>query len=460
MKLYDHQKQTYRKTIVNPAIFNTSDPGTGKTIAHLMAYKNRPKRKKCLVLAPLSILVSAWQDDCLKATSDLKTVVALSRNREQAFNEDADIYITNHDAVKWIHEKCKETKGKFLEQFDELIVDEITAFKNGNSQRTKALIAIRHHFEFRRGLTGTPATQSLLDLWSMLFIIDDGQRLGENFYRYRSDVTHGTQVGANRHAIKWEDKPGAKELIATQLADISIRFSKEECLDLPAHNIVTIKTTLAPGILKMYNTMLKDSMLELSSGPVNAVNAAVRANKLLQICTGAIYNEDGTKTVLHTERYDQVVELVKARPWPCVVAFNWRHERQALVDLAKKNKISYAVIDGTIGASMRPGIVKDFQAGSIKMLIVHPQSAGHGLTLTAGRTTIWCSPTPNAEHFLQLNARIYRAGQTKKTETLLLAARNTREPVIYDMLQGKIERVTNILNLIVATQSDITGVKK
>jgi len=176
-------------------------------------------------------------------------------------------------------------------------------------------------------------------------------------------------------------------------------------------------------------------------------------SELINYCKSA--HEDKSKTILHTERYEQVLELVKARPWPCVVAFNWRHEREALVELSKKDGLRYAVIDGTVSATKRPEIVSDFQEGSYDLLIVHPQSAGHGLTLTQGRTTIWSSPTPNAEHFLQLNARIYRAGQTHKTETILLAARNTREPVIYDMLQGKIDRVTNILDLLTTTQEGL-----
>jgi SNF2 family DNA or RNA helicase len=455
MKLYKHQEKTVKKTLKNKSIFNTSDPGVGKTIAHLKAYSERKGRKKCLVLAPLSILESAWVDDCKKATPELKTSIALAKNRSQAFANAADIYITNHDAVKWILQQCKATKGQFLKDFDELIVDEITAFKRGTSQRTKALIAIRHFFEYRRGLTGTPATQSLLDMWSMLFILDDGDRLGDSFFKYRSNVAIGKQVGAHIHAIKWEDKPGAREIIANQLADINIRYSKEECLSLPEHNTFTVQTTLGPRIMSAYKKMQKDSLLALQNGEVNAVNAAVRANKLLQICTGAIYHEDKSKTILHTERYEQVLELVKARPWPCVVAFNWRHEREALVELSKKDGLRYAVIDGTVSATKRPEIVSDFQEGSYDLLIVHPQSAGHGLTLTQGRTTIWSSPTPNAEHFLQLNARIYRAGQTHKTETILLAARNTREPVIYDMLQGKIDRVTNILDLLTTTQEGL-----
>lgn len=454
MKLYEHQEKSVAKILANNSVFNSSDPGTGKTISHLIAYEKRKEKGKCLVLAPLSILEPSWADDAKKATG-LRVSVAYAKNREKAFEEDADVYVTNHDAVKWIKEKCKKTKGQFLKDFSELVIDEVTAFKNHRSARTKALFEIRHHFEHRSALTGTPATQSLLDMWSMIFAIDDGKRLGDSFFRYRNHVAIGRQVGAHLHAVRWEDRPGARENITMQLADINIRYSKEDCLSLPQHNTFTVNTTLSKNIMGKYRDMKKESALELANADINAVNAAVRANKLLQICTGAVYDETGLKHVLHTERYQQVLDLILERTWPCVVAFNWRHEREELVRLAEQNGISYRVIDGSISAGARRKIVQDFQAGEVRALFAHPASAGHGLTLTAGRSTIWCSPTANAEHFLQFNARIYRAGQDKKTETILIAAKHTREKTIYDMLQGKTDRVHNILDLLVATQEGL-----
>lgn len=454
MKLYEHQEKSVKKILANSSIFNSSDPGTGKTISHLIAYEKRKHEGKCLVLAPLSILEPSWADDAKKATN-LRISVAYAKNREEAFEEDADVYVTNWDAVKWINEKCKNSKGAFLKDFSELVIDEVTAFKSSTSQRTKALFAIRHHFKYRSALTGTPATQSLLDMWSMIFAIDDGKRLGDSFFRYRNNVAIGRQVGAHQHAIRWEDRPGARENITMQLADINIRYAKEDCLSLPQHNTFTVSTTLSNSIMRKYREMKKESALAVNSEDINAVNAAVRANKLLQICTGAIYDENGLKHLLHTERYQQVIDLILERSWPCLVAFNWRHEREELTKLAEKNDISYGVIDGTVSANSRKELVRQFQRGEIRALFAHPASASHGLTLTAGRSTIWCSPTANAEHFLQFNARIYRAGQSKKTETILIAAKHTRENTIYEMLQGKTDRVSNILELLVATQEGL-----
>ena len=160
-----------------------------------------------------------------------------------------------------------------------------------------------------------------------------------------------------------------------------------------------------------------------------------------------MYDEHGEAQLAHTDRYDLVTDLVEQRPHPCVVAYNWKHERQKLQGIAQKRGISFAFIDGDVPAKQRTAIVEQFQAGQIQMLACHPQAAGHGLTLTTGKTTIWCSPTYNSEHFQQLNRRIHRAGQTEKTETILIAASLTAELGVYEKLQGKLGRMEELLEL-------------
>ena len=160
-----------------------------------------------------------------------------------------------------------------------------------------------------------------------------------------------------------------------------------------------------------------------------------------------MYDQEGKIQYFHQHRYDLIIELVKARKHS-LVAFNWKHERNALVELAEKNKISYEVIDGDTPAHKRVNIVNRFQAGQIQMLLAHPQSASHGLTLTRATTCIWSSPTYNAEHFQQFNRRIHRAGQTQKTETILIAARNTWEEHVYEKLNGKLGKMENLLHIL------------
>jgi SNF2 family DNA or RNA helicase len=188
-------------------------------------------------------------------------------------------------------------------------------------------------------------------------------------------------------------------------------------------------------------------VLYTKQGTITAVNASARVKKLLQLVTGAVYTAEGEYKFVHQERYDLVMDLIDVRKHS-LVAFNWKHERDHLIELAKSRGFEYEVIDGDVPAHKRKDIVHRYQAGQIKVLFAHPQSAGHGLTLTKATTCIWCSPTYNAEHFQQFNKRIHRAGQTKKTETILISARDTWEETVYKKLDSKLDRMENLLTVL------------
>lgn len=183
------------------------------------------------------------------------------------------------------------------------------------------------------------------------------------------------------------------------------------------------------------------------SGTINAVHAGAKVKKLLQLCTGAIYDQDGVTHGIYKERYELVISLVEAREHS-LVAFNWQHERDCLVELAEKKKIKYAVIDGSTPALKRADIVARMQSGQLQVVFCHPQSAGHGLTMTTADTVIWSSPTYNAEHYQQFNRRIYRAGQDKRTVVIHIAAKETWETDVYEKLQGKLDRMENLLHIL------------
>lgn len=293
-------------------------------------------------------------------------------------------------------------------------------------------------------MSGTPNSNTILDIWHPTLLVDDGKRLGARFFQFRSQVC---TPKFNGFANEWIDKPDAEDSVANALRDITIRYGLNECMDLPDNITRTINTNLSKQIQHKYNLLAKDSVLYTKTGTVNAVHAGARVKKLLQLVTGAVYDEDKLVQFVHQERYDIVMTLVEQRAHS-LVAFNWRHERDALVELAEKQKVTYAVIDGTVKAEKRKDIVERFQAGQIQMLLCHPQSAGHGLTLTKASTVIWCSPTYNAEHYQQFNQRIYRAGQTQKTETILIQARNTWEPEVYKKLNTKLGRMENLLHIL------------
>tara|TARA_S200002703_G_scaffold77569_1_gene66894 strand:- start:147 stop:1496 length:1350 start_codon:yes stop_codon:yes gene_type:complete len=435
---YAHQKTTTDFITNTKTCLITSDPGTGKTRAVLDAHAILGG--KTLVLAPLSILEAAWGEDINKFQPTIKYRVAYAKNRKQVFEDNEnEMVITNFEAVNFLQKNTQ-----YCEQFDTIVIDEFTAFKNREAKRSKNLKKIISYFTNRIAMSGTPNSNTILDIWHPTFLIDDGKRLGARFYAFRHQVC---TPKFNGFANEWIDKPGIEETVADRLSDISIRFALSDCMDLPDNIVRTINTKLTPNIQKQYKVLAEESVLYTKSGTVNAINAAARVKKLLQLVTGAVYDEDGVVQFVHQERYDIVMTLVAQRAHS-LVAFNWKHERDALIELANKEGITYELIDGSVPAQKRKDIVARYQAGQIKVLFCHPQSASHGLTLTRASTVIWCSPTYNAEHFQQFNQRIYRAGQTQKTETILIQARNTWEPEVYKKLNTKLGRMENLLHIL------------
>ena len=442
MELFSHQKEQAAFWAAHKKIFNTSDPGTGKTIASLEGYK-RSMCGRLLVIAPLSILQPSWGDDISKFLKGFNYAIAhgTPKKRQQAFLEGADIVITNHDAVKWIAKDMS-----LLKNFTHLCVDEYTAFKNRTAQRSKALAILAQKFEYITLLSGTPNSNHISDIWFPALLLDKGERLGKNYFGFLNQVCAPIQVGPKPEMKEWREKEGSRELVADLLKDITIRHQFEDCIDIPENNVSTYYVDMPKDIMKQYQELKEQNWLEVEEGEVNATHAGAKVKKLLQLLSGAVYDQDGNVLKVHDTRYELVMELAAERE-QCVVAFNWRHERQALERWAKKYKFSYGFIDGSVSTKDRTRIVDEFQKGKLKLIFAHPQSAGHGLTLTRGTTTIWCTPTYNAEHFVQYNRRIYRAGQTRKTETLRIAARDTAEEDVYAKLDGKVERMSDLLDL-------------
>ena len=446
---FSHQRETTDFILNHDRVLITSDPGTGKTRAVLDAFAELVKQNpdsRMLVLAPLSILQASWVEDIEKFTPHLTCVVAYSKNREKAFKESANIVITNHDAIKWL-----DKNKKYIDQFDTICIDEFTAYKNRTSQRSKAAGRVIKSFDRRIAMSGTPNGNTIRDIWHPTKLVDDGERLGPSFYPFQQQVCTPKliQLG-NRVVTEWLDKDNAEEMVAVQLQDITIRHKLEDCIDMPKQTVTMRKVTLPKRIQQQYETFAKDSVLYTGKATINAINAGVKVKKLLQLCTGAVYKDDGTSEGIHTERYDLVMELVKQRKHS-LVAFNWKHERDHMIAIAEKEGIAYRVIDGDTPEEKRKKVVDELQLGELQVVFCHPQSAGHGLTMTKATSIIWCLPTYNAEHYLQFNRRIYRAGQTKRTEIIQIAANDTWEPEVYNKLGHKMNRMEELLSILKTT---------
>ena len=397
-----------------------------------------------LVLAPKTILQPAWGDDIDRWTSDMTYMVATATNRAKAFSIPADIYITNHDAVKWVEKNWKSLQAL---GFDTLVVDESTAFKNPESQRSKALRKLAPRFTYRSAMTGTPNPNSVTELWHQALVLDQGERLGTSFWKFRNAVCAPEQVSPNPQHIKWVDKPGAEIAVFDLLEDISVRHLLE---NLPENRTYPIYFDLPPAARRKYDELEEWAMAEINGKVVTSIHAGSLRQKLLQMASGAIYhreNDEQGYEVFDSTRCDLIMDLIEARR-QVVVGSIWRHQREQLVAAAEQRGFPVSYIDGTVtNGNHRTERARAFQAGELKVLVCHPQSAGHGLTLTKGTTTIWASPTYNAEHYKQLFHRIYRTGQTEKTETIHVIARDTVDQLVYDKLGGKLTAMQLLLNL-------------
>lgn len=444
--LFAHQKQSIKFLGKQPVALDASDPGTGKTRVEIEAFAAQYKLKgngPMLILAPKSLLQSAWGNDFNKFAPHLKYSIANATNRAKAFAADADVYITNHDAAAWLAKLPPTFWKKF--KGGTIVVDESTAFKHHTSGRSKSLSKIIKHFEYRRLMTGTPTSNGVCDIWHQINLLDSGKRLGKSFFAFRSAVCTPTQAGPSAQMVRWEDKANAEAVVSALIADITIRHRVEDCLDLPDNHQYSVNFDLSAKHMDHYKTLEADSVLYLKKSSVTAINGAVLYGKLLQASSGAVYDDNGEYSLLDTERYELVIDLAEARPH-VVVFFNWTHQRDQLIKLAKARKLSYALIDGSVSSKKRVDAVEHFQAGFYRILFAHPQSAGHGLTLTKGVATIWASPTHNLEHFLQGNKRIDRIGQTNKTETIMVLAPGTIEEKVYAALMEKDVKMATLLD--------------
>lgn len=444
-KVYAHQGISIAFGSKLDRMMDTSDPGTGKTRvqAELFA-KRRKKEPGCmLVVATKSTLKAAWADDFAQFTPHLRVVVATAENREKAFATEADVYITNTDAAVWL---AKQPKG-FFKKFNTLVIDEITKFKHPTSQRSRAMAKIRQHFKYRSGLTGTPNPRSITDIWHPYLLIDDGVRLGKSFYGFRAAVCTPQQVGPNANMVEWVDKPGAENAVAGLVADITIRHVFENCIDIPEHRLYARTYSLTTKQKKTYLEMEKTQLTKLNTGSVTAINAAAVATKLLQIASGAVYNDEGKYSVVDTGRYELVLDLVEERQHS-IVFFLWGHQREQLVKEAEKRGVTFCVLDGSTSQKERDEMIKHYQAGFYQAIFAHPASAAHGITLTRATAAIWASPTYDLELFVQGNKRHYRAGQKQKTETIVVIAEGTMDERAYARCEAKGERMTNLLEML------------
>lgn len=443
-----HQNVSLKHEATHDRVLDLSDAGTGKTAVVAWAFERKRKRGHgaLLVLCPRTLMETVWAAEFRKLCPGLTVVVASASKRVAAFNTGADIYITNHDAAGWL---AKQKKA-FFTRFDYLAIDEITAFKHRTSQRSKAMVRVAQHFKFRRGMTATPNSLGITDLWHQAYLIDDGNALGREFYSFRNTIQEPSRKQAGqKDVVEWTDREGAEEAVYGILGDLVVRHKKEDCTDIPATFYTHVDYELTPKQRRLYDEMIYKRLIDQRDGikgKIVALHGGAVATKVLQICSGAVYDNDKLAHVIDLSRYELVMDLAAERVRP-VIAFQWRHQLDELVRIAKARHLNYGVVHGGVSDADRQSIFARYQMKQLDGIFAHPDTVAHGVTLTAGTAIIWPNPIADIELFRQMNQRQARIGQKLKTEVVMVHAKDTVEEQTYAVLMQRDATMQKLLDL-------------
>ena len=436
---FDHQKKTAAFLTMHPRAFCFNEQGTGKTASAIWAadfLMKQGKIKRALVICPLSIMDSAWRDDFFTFAPHRSVDVAYgeSKKRKEIIRQGADFVVINYDGVEIVYDEI--AKGGF----DLVIIDEATHYKNAQSKRWKILNKLMTDGTWLWMMTGTPAAQSPLDAYGLAKLINP-LSVPRFFGSFRDMVmTKASQ-------FRWVIKPSASALVFNALQP-AIRFTKEECLDLPDMTYVKRQVELTRQQKKYYDMLKKRMVMEINGDEVSAVNAAVVMNKLLQISAGAVYTDEGDTLEFDIKhRYKVLREVIDESSQKVLIFVPFKHTIDILTDKLRADGITTEVIRGDVPVARRTDIFKRFQeAHDPRVLVIQPQAAAHGVTLTAANTVVWWGPTPSLETYAQANARVHRAGQ-KHPCTVVQLQGSTVEKRVYSLLDKRIDVHTKMIDL-------------
>lgn len=387
------------------------DMGLGKTAIALTAIndlkRNRFAISKALVIAPKRVAESVWSDEA-KQWDHLKNlrvskVLGGQQQRIRALNTPADVYVTNRENVQWIVEYYRNAWP-----FDMVVVDEFSSFKNHQAKRFKSLTWVRKHISRFIGLTGTPAPNGLLDLWAQVYLLDEGKRLGDKIGGFRERYFEPDQRDRD-HVFSYAPKPGADEVIRQLIGDICISMQAEDYLELPDCLSVITPVYLDSKSKAAYKQLETKMLLEVDGSTIDAGTAAVLTNKLLQLCNGAVYDEDRRAVEIHRCKLEAFLEMVEGLNGnPALVFYAFQHDLERITKALAGSGLRVRVLKGEQD-------VDDWNARRIDILLAHPASCAYGLNLQhGGNHVIWFGLNWSLELYQQANKRLHRQGQTEK----------------------------------------------
>mgnify|MGYP003134074835 CR=1 FL=1 len=436
---FEHQKTTSSFLTLNSRAFCFNEQGTGKTGSAIWASDFLLREgviKRVLIICPLSIMDSAWRADMFNFAMHRTVDIAhgSKKKRQAIINSDTEYVIINYDGVEVVKEEIMNGG------FDLIIVDEATHYKNAQSKRWKVLASIIQPHTWLWMMTGTPAAQSPVDAFGLAKLINP-KGVPKFFGAFRDMVMYKITQ------FKWVPKDNASDTVFNALQP-AIRFTKEECLDLPDMTYVKRKVELTAQQNKYYK-LLREQMIAVASGEqITAANAAVNMNKLLQISCGAVYSDTGETLEFDIKnRYKVLREVIDESSQKVLVFVPFKHVIGVLADKLTADGITNGVIDGTVSANKRTDLFSRFQESpDPRVLIIQPQAAAHGVTLTAANTIVWWGPTSSLETDAQANARVHRSGQKHRCTVVQLEGSNV-EKHIYSLLDKRINVHTQMIDL-------------
>lgn len=447
MKYNPHNYQQFACDFIleHPVCCLMLDMGLGKTIITLTALwllaLDCFDINKVLVIAPKRVATDTWPRELSKwehltgLTASL--VVGNRQQREEALDRPAFLYIINRENVSWLVENHRW-------DFDTVVIDELSSFKSNRTERFKAMKKVRPLVHRVIGLTGTPAPNSLLDLWPQMYLLDMGQRLGRFVTGYRERFF--TPDKRNREIVySYKPREGAEDAIYSLISDICISMKAVDYLDMPERIDNRIEVEMSAKEKKIYDDFCRDMVVQIGDEELDAVNAGVLSGKLLQMANGAVYGDDHKVLPIHSRKLDALEDLVEAANGkPLLVAYWYKHDLARIRERFPESRCIDTSKD-----------ISDWNAGKVPLALIHPASAGHGLNLQEGGCTIvWYGLTWSLELYQQLNARLWRQGQKHTVVIHHIITRGTHDEDVMKALESKDMRQSN---LIAAVRARIGG---
>lgn len=449
MKYKPHEYQIYATEYIltHPIAAVLLDMGLGKSVITLSAIFDLTLDsflvRKVLVIAPLRVARDTWPAEIEKwdHLKGLNYTVAVGTvaQRKRALMKRAQVYIINRENIEWLI-----SRSGISFDFDMVVIDELSSFKSHQAKRFKSLLKVRTKVKRIVGLTGTPSSNGLMDLWAEYRLLDMGQRLGRFIGRYRED--YFVPDKRNQQVIfSYKPKPGAEEAIYRLISDITISMKGSDYLKLPELVINEVPVKLSEKEMKTLDTMKRDLITTVKGEEITAANAAALSGKLLQMANGAVYDDQGVVIHIHDSKLDALEDLIEAANGkPVLIAYWFKH------DLSRIQKRFEVEVLSTRDS------IKRWNDGEIPIAVIHPASAGHGLNLQAGGSTlVWFGLTWSLELYQQTNARLWRQGQNETVVIHHLIAKGTIDERVMKALKDKDNTQAALIDAVKATLKEV-----